>query len=123
MSLLSKKSLPKFVAAIVLALPIASVTVQTAVAQEQRQDLEFTLVNKTNATLTEFYASPNGVDDWEENILGQEVLNAGESATIAIADGRETCVYDVKGVFADGESAEQYDVNLCETESYEFSNE
>jgi hypothetical protein len=120
-SLPSKQSLRNLATALVLSLPIASLTVQNALAQQQ--DLVFTLINKTNATLSEFYASPTGVDNWEEDILGQDVLNVGESASITISDGRETCVYDIKGVFADGDSAEQYKVNLCETETYEFYNQ
>ena len=120
-SLISKNSLQKFAVAIVLSLPVASLTVETVLAQQQ--DLVFTLVNKTDATLSEFYASPTGVDNWEEDILGQDVLNVGDSGTITIADGRETCIYDIKGVFTDGDSAEQYKVNLCETETYEFYNQ
>ncbi len=84
------------------------------------QDLVFMLDNQSSYTITYFYASPTNVDDWEEDILGTDVLASGESARITIADGREQCEYDLKVVFDDGD--ELYDtVDLCETGSYTVS--
>ncbi|MFO1350401.1 MAG: hypothetical protein U1F68_06860 [Gammaproteobacteria bacterium] len=78
----------------------------------------FTLTNGTEATLTEFYASPPDTDDWEDDILGVEVLKPGESVKITINDGREDCHYDFKAVFKDGTTQEHDAVKICDGESY-----
>ena len=46
----------------------------------QAQDLVFTLKNGTSAVMTYFHTSPAGVDDWEEDVLGKDVLEDGEGA-------------------------------------------
>jgi len=82
------------------------------------EDLEFELSNDTSGVITEFYASPSDVGDWEEDILGADVLGAGESVTITIADGRTQCEYDMKFVFDDGSETTVAAEDLCETGSY-----
>jgi hypothetical protein len=82
------------------------------------QDLAFTLHNKSSYHVIEFYTSPSEVDDWEEDVLGDDILRAGRSLRITIADGRTQCVYDVRFVFDDGDEVEDHGIDLCETGSY-----
>lgn len=82
------------------------------------EDLEFSLINRSGATLNEFYASPSDVGDWEDDILGVDVLADGETARITIADGRTQCEYDLRFVWTDGDVVEDTGVNLCETGRY-----
>jgi hypothetical protein len=77
------------------------------------QNLTFTLINATSYTLREFYASPSSSRNWEEDILGREVLPPGYSGNITIGDGRSTCVYDLLSVFSDGTTVTRWNVNLC----------
>lgn len=81
------------------------------------EDMVFTLANNSGVDLAEFYASPADVDDWEEDILGPDMLSTGTSASVTIADGRRRCEYDLRMVFADGDELEDT-VDLCETGSY-----
>ncbi len=81
------------------------------------EDLVFTLANNSGFDLAEFYASPADVGDWEEDILGANMLATGTSGNITIADGRDQCSYDLKMVFTDGDEIEDT-VDLCETGSY-----
>jgi hypothetical protein len=81
-------------------------------------DLVFTLVNKSKSDLKEFYASPPGVDNWEEDILGTDVLSSGEKIKITIGDGRSKCRYDMKFVFDDGDELEDSKVDLCKLGTY-----
>lgn len=92
-----------------------------AVAPAYAEDLVFMLDNKTSGDINEFYVSAVDVDNWEEDILGQDVLSAGNFARITIADGKSVCEYDLKFVFADGEEMEERAINLCETGSYTVS--
>jgi hypothetical protein len=82
------------------------------------EDLDFELTNATSGVITEFYASPADVDEWEEDILGADVLGAGESVSITIADGRTQCEYDMKFVFDDGSETTVDAEDLCETGSF-----
>jgi len=97
----------------VLAASILSFVSAPAIAE----DLEFTLTNKSGYVIVEFYASPSDVYDWEEDILGMDVLGHNESVLITIADGRTQCEYDLRMTFDDGDTLEDT-VDLCETGSY-----
>lgn len=90
------------------------------------ESVTFTLVNSTSRVLEEFYASPPSTDDWEEDILGVDVLAPGESTQITIDDGREDCHYDFKGILGPGEGVGrgalvQSSVNVCDGGTYEYT--
>lgn len=85
------------------------------------EDLVFAFHNQTDLVVTEFYASPTDVGEWEEDILGADVLGSGESLEITIADGRSQCDYDLRTVFSDGQVIEEA-VNLCELGAYTVHN-
>ncbi|MEA5417529.1 winged helix-turn-helix domain-containing protein, partial [Synechococcus sp. BA-132 BA5] len=55
---------------------------------------------------------------WGYDILGADVLLAGDSADVLIADGSDQCVYDLRFVFDDGEVLEDYGVDICELAEY-----
>jgi hypothetical protein len=82
------------------------------------EDLTFTLTNDSSWIVSEFYASPADVNDWEEDILGVDVLGAGEATDVTIGDGRTQCVYDFKFVLEDGTEHTAPAVNICELGSY-----
>jgi hypothetical protein len=89
-----------------------------ATAAENRH---VTIVNHTKHTITHFYASNTGSNDWEEDILGKDELARGESIDIDIDDGTGKCKFDFKAVFADGASIEKTNINVCEIDSYEYT--
>ena len=81
------------------------------------QDLEFVLINMSGYTLVEFYTSPEDVASWEEDVLGNDVLESRYTLKITVADGRSQCVYDMLMVFDDGDRLEDT-VDMCELGSY-----
>ncbi len=81
------------------------------------QDITYTLNNYSALILVEFYTSPADSDDWEEDILGANVLAPGESGTVNISDGRTQCDYDLLFVMSDGQELSDT-VNICELDSY-----
>jgi hypothetical protein len=85
------------------------------------EDLIFMLDNQSSGIITHFYASTTDTNDWEEDILGQDVLEAGNFARITIADGKTICTYDLKIVFDSGEEMEDRSIDLCATGSYTVS--
>ena len=99
----------------------AAIATAVSVAPAYAEDLVFMLDNQSSGAIQEFYASPVGVDDWEEDILGTDVLAAGEASRVTIADGRDVCEYDLKIVFDDASEMEERSINLCDTGSYTVS--
>ncbi|WP_271022367.1 hypothetical protein [Rhizobium sp. RCAM05973] len=84
------------------------------------EDLTFTLKNGTKSVLTNFYSSPVGVNNWEDDVFGKQVLNPGESIEITIGDGRAVCKYDMKFEFEEGSDLDTTTdtQNLCELGAY-----
>lgn len=88
-------------------------------APAQAEDLVFTLKNGTNSVLNNFYASPVGVDKWEDDIFGRQALAPDESMEITIADGRSVCEYDMRFEFQGDSLDTTTDTqNLCELGEY-----
>lgn len=81
------------------------------------QDVTFSLTNQSGYTLVEFYASPEDVSSWEEDILGDGVLESGYVLDIIIADDRSQCIYDMRMVFDDGDELLDT-VDICEMSGY-----
>lgn len=84
------------------------------------EDLEFRLYNETTEDLVEFNVSPADSDLWEENLMFGGYLEPGYEVGVQIADGLTTCVYDIRGTFADGEAVEEYGLDLCELGEFTF---
>ena len=84
------------------------------------EDVKFTLENKSEYQIDEFYASPANTDEWGEDILGQDVLEGGGSGTVTIADGSDQCVYDLKAVDEDGAEHELTDLDICQNPNVTF---
>lgn len=85
------------------------------------EDVKFELANNSEFQIDEFYASPSNMDDWEEDILGQDVLEGGQTITITIADGSDQCAYDLKAVEEDGTEHVMEDLDVCENPKVEFN--
>jgi hypothetical protein len=87
----------------------------TACAAEAKQDFE--LVNKTGYEIKHVYVSPSKSDDWEEDVLGKDTLDDGDSWEIKFHRSVRTCKWDLKVVYSvDDTSAVWSDIDLCEVE-------
>jgi hypothetical protein len=95
---------------------------------EAHEKVEFTLVNDTNRSITEFYVSAPDEEDWGENLFASnETLEPGESTKVTIDDGREDCKYDLSAVFSgssDGSvgpgSLQEANVDICDGTTYSY---
>ncbi len=79
------------------------------------------IVNKTGMPMTHFYASNTGTNSWEEDILGQDVLDNGETFEANIDDGTGACRFDFKAVFSDGESLVRRGINVCQIGTFTYT--
>lgn len=109
--MLLKKFAPVLCALSVLALPSIA----------QAEDLTIMLTNMSSRALVHFQTSPTGVESWEEDVLGDNYLPSGNEVPVVIGDGRDVCVYDMRFEMEDEAILEEYEVDLCETESYTLS--
>jgi hypothetical protein len=82
----------------------------SAVSQNKQ---DFTLHNETGQEVKEVYVSPNGVDEWEEDILGPDTLANGDSVDISFTRRQED-MWDLKVVFSDGKSSIWTKLNLSQ---------
>ncbi|MEX0286011.1 MAG: hypothetical protein AB3N23_15500 [Paracoccaceae bacterium] len=97
-------------------LVLSHLTASAAIAQ----DLSFTIFNASTASLVEFNVSPASSGDWEDNLLRGAYLAPDYEIDVVIADGLSTCVYDIRGIFDDGSTVEDYALDLCGLGEYTF---
>ena len=79
------------------------------------EDRGVKVINETSYTIVEFYGSNAGSEDWEEDILGQDVLPPGKSVMINFDDGSGYCKFDFLVKFEDGDELEKRGIDVCET--------
>lgn len=84
-------------------------------------DRRIVINNNTSFDIVEFYASNKGENSWQEDILGRNILPAGNSVVINIDDGSGYCKYDFRAIFADGDELVKYDNNVCELSEFNYN--
>ena len=77
--------------------------------------------NKTTFTIKAFQASNTGEKSWQENILGEDVLEPGNEVTVNVDDGSGACHFDFLATFEDNTTAQKNDVNVCEIGQFDFT--
>ncbi len=104
--------------ALAAALLVSGFASGPAQAQEDRR---VRIINETSYTIVRFYGSNAGSNSWEEDILGDDVLPPGQSVVINFDDGTGYCKFDFKAEFDDGDEVIQNRINVCEIESFRFT--
>ncbi|WP_332688184.1 hypothetical protein [Devosia sp.] len=105
------------IAALTLATAVFALTNSSAMALDRRVQIN----NQTSFVIVEFYASNTGTTNWEEDILGSDVLASGSSVVINIDDGSGYCKFDFLAVFDDGDELVLADNNVCELDEFNFT--
>ncbi len=100
--------------AILAALVAAAFTVP-AHAEEM-----FTVVNKTGYDIAQVYIAPSRSDNWEEDVLGQDVLANDSRTNIDFSGSEDTCKWDLKVVYTDGDHAAWQGLDLCKISTVEL---
>ena len=77
--------------------------------------------NNTGWTMLRFFASNVNTSDWEEDILGDDVLASGRSIVMNIDDGSGACRFDFKAEFTNGQELIRNNVNVCEIADYYYT--
>ena len=103
---------------LLVVLTLAGLASGTASAQEDRR---VRIINETNHTIVRFFGSNAGTTDWEEDILGDDVLAPGQSVVINFDDGTGYCKFDFKAEFDDGDEVVKHGIDVCEISSFRFT--
>jgi len=74
---------------------------------------DFTLVNQTGVEIYSLFISESSNDDWEEDVLGDNVLPDGSRLDIQFA-GRSACIWDMMVTDDQGGNATWQGINLCQ---------
>lgn len=101
-----------------MALTAAAVSATAAHADPR----DFTLNNGSGFVIEQVYVSSSAIMNWEEDVLGQDVLMPGDSVNITFTrftDG--DCLYDIKVVADTGDEGQLNQVNLCEVTDVTFN--
>lgn len=94
-----------------MAMAVTALTATTALADNL--DRRVVIENQTGRVIWAIYGSRTSTQSWEEDILGENVLPPGESARINFDDGTGACAFDMKVVFPEGDSIEEYNIDVC----------
>jgi hypothetical protein len=75
------------------------------------------VTNRTGYTINEIYIAPTTTDNWEEDIMGADALVPNTTVNIDFSKSEDTCHWDLKAVYDDGDNAVWKNINLCEISS------
>jgi len=104
-----------------IALAIVGAVTALGVTSAMALDRRVQINNNSSYDIVEFYASNKGTDSWEEDILGSDILPAGNSVLINIDDGSGYCKFDFLAVFEDGDKLTSSGNNVCEISEFNFN--
>ena len=100
----------QMIAAAILVAAVAMLS-PTAASAAARQNFE--LVNNTGYTIQNVYVSPTRINDWQEDVLGQDTLEDEQSVAIRFHRSETSCLWDLKVVYEDDTSAYWTKFDLC----------
>ncbi len=100
---------------------LASITLACSGGLARAADRHVDIVNKTGMTMTKFYASNTGANSWQEDILGRDTLDDGDTIAINIDDGTGACKFDFKAVFENGHDLVRRSIDVCELSSFTYN--
>lgn len=89
-----------------------------AEAQPQNNP-SFNLVNRAQQPINELYATPQGMDNWGKELLGDTTVAPGATFAVRLPVGQ--CTYDVRVVYGNGRAEEKRSLNTCNVSDVAFN--
>lgn len=96
-----------------LLLPVAAFLTFAMSAPLCAADQDFVLVNDTGFTIDQVFVSPAAATDWQEDVLGQDVLEDGDDVEINFSRKETECAWDIMIVNSDGDKYYWKKIDLC----------
>lgn len=102
---------------IAIATLVAFLAVRPAAAQAPNPS--FNVVNRGSSAINQVYATPAGMTTWGRDRIGGRPILPGQTGPVRLpADGN--CVYDIRIVYANGQSDERRELNTCNVDNVIF---
>lgn len=83
---------------------------------------DFVLVNNTGYPIYQINISPASANDWQEDVLGKQILNNGESLQVGFNSGNIQ-MWDINAIFEDGSTLSWYGIDLLSTYQVTLNND
>lgn len=83
----------------------------------------FSVVNATGHTVVTLNVSPTSEDEWGPDILGRDVLQAGQTAQVVFDRAETQCNYDIRATYDDNDTTDVRNVNLCQVGTVNLVNQ
>lgn len=99
------------------------ITPKSALAKDQSREkerVEILFVNRSGVGLKSLQMAPAQSRAWEPNILSTDMTD-GEERQVKVTNQRRDCYRNIKAVFANGSSIEDYNINFCRNDIYTFT--
>ena len=97
----------------ILILSFAMLCMTNAMAKNSTPEDKYVVItNYSDRDIFYLYVSPESSGDWEEDVLGDDVLLAGDDIRINLY-GYDECLFDIKAVYDNDEEEISWDVNVC----------
>ena len=87
-------------------------TTRSGSSQAPAGPLDFIFVNNSGLVITSIYVSPHDIGDWQENILGGDLLRTRERVSIRFDRRDQRQFWDIKVEDRDGTNAEFKNLDL-----------
>lgn len=84
-------------------------------------DTKFDIINHSARGITNFYTSPADATNWEEDVLGEDVIGPGETQSIKISVANGQCLYDMRFILEDKTDLIEKGINVCTLSDYTLS--
>ncbi|QYJ05954.1 hypothetical protein [Qipengyuania flava] len=78
------------------------------------------LVNSTGYTIAQIFISAGHKQTWEEDVLDWDVLEDGQTFDLDMRRADNTCDWDLRVVYSDGDEAVWDGLNLCDNWHFEL---
>ena len=104
-----------------LASGVALISLSAATASSAAEDRRVVVINETQHTITNIYASATSDPNYHGDILGTYSIAPGQKMTVDFGDAGATCAMDVKAVFNDGDKVETHSFDVCTRSEMRFT--
>jgi hypothetical protein len=117
-----KSAMPHRCLRICMQAGLAAALLLSAAAPAARADeRDFTLVNDSSIDIVDLYITHVAEEQWGDDILGEDVLPAGDHVRVMFVDPAPGfCRYDLKVTVETGEDSVVNNVDLCQTDVISF---
>lgn len=105
--------------AAVLIGPAAAQAPSSSAPSSSAPNPSFNVVNRASGVISQVFATPAGMTTWGRDRIGGHPIPPGQTGPVRLpADGN--CVYDVRIVYANGQSDERRGLNTCNVDNVVF---